>query len=319
MTVSRRYSLQNAALSVEILPDEGGRISSLKSLCSGMEFLTQSQRGGSYFQPGFHAAFQDGPCAGIEECLPTVGACGSETDGGPVPDHGDFWQLRWNVSSVSSSHIHMYATGFSRTLRFSKRLSLNDDSVRIVYRVENIGPISQSFMYACHPLFAISVGDLIFLPSEVRELRVDYSRGNRLGSSDKMISWPESQTGIRLDIAGDPALGIAEMFYTGRLSQGRCGLYRSATGQLLDILFDPERLPYLGLWLCYGGWPDGASDTKQYAVALEPTTSGCNTLSEAEHSGSAIVLDVGKTFDWEVHFRIRDSEAPPSFAPLSLK
>lgn len=310
-----RYSLQNAALSVEVLPDEGGRISSLKSLSSGMEFLTQSRRSGSYPQPGFHAVFRDGACAGIEECLPTVGTCGSETDRSAVPDHGDFWQLKWNVTSVSSSHLHMFATGFSRTLRFSKHLSLDNDSLRVVYRVENTGSIVQSFLYACHPLFAVSAGDLIFLPSEVRELRLDYSRGNRLGSSCTMVSWPESQTGIRLDIAESPASRIAEMFYTTRLSQGCCGLYRNATGQRLDILFDPERLPYLGLWLCYGGWPDDASDTRQYAVALEPTTSGCNTLPEAERSGSAVALNAGKIFDWEIRFRVSNSDT----SPLQLK
>lgn len=313
MTISPRYFLQSDAVSIEVLPDEGGRIASLKSLHSGMEFLTQSQRCGSYPQPGYQAAFRDGPCAGIEECLPTVGVCGFETDGGPVPDHGDFWQLRWNVTRVSSSHLQMFATGFSRTLRFTKQLSLEDHSLRIVYRVENVGSIVQSFLYACHPLFAVSAGDVIFLPREVRELRLDYSRGNRVGSTGAAITWPESEPGIRLDIAESPDSGTAEMFYTARLSQGCCGIYRNATGQRLDILFDPLRLPYLGVWLCYGGWPDGRPSPRQYAVALEPTTSECNTLSEALRNGSAITLDAGKTFDWEIRFRISNSGSCPPY------
>lgn len=319
MTISSRYILRNVALSVEIIPDEGGRIASLKSLHSGMEFLTQSHRSGSYSRPGFDAAFQDGPCAGIEECLPTVGACGSETGGGRVPDHGDFWQLRWNVTSASSSHLQMFATGFSRTLRFSKELSLDDDSLRVGYRVENTGSAVQSFLYACHPLFAVSDGDLILLPSEIRELRLDYSRGNRLGSSCTTVSWPESEGGIRLDVAGCPTSGTAEMFYTPRLSQGLCGLYRKATAQRLDVLFDPERLPYLGLWLCYGGWPDDGSGVRQYAVALEPTTSGCNTLTEAERSGAAVALRAGETFDWEIRFRVSNADALSSSSSFPLK
>lgn len=307
MTISQRHFLQSDALSIEVLADEGGRIVSLKSLQSGMEFLTQSHRRGPYPQPGFQTVFRDGPCAGIEECLPTVGACGPETDGGPAPDHGDFWQLNWNVTTVSSRHLHMVATGFSRTLRFTKQLSLDDDSVRIVYRVENVGSIVQSFLYACHPLFAVSAGDVIFLSDEVRELRLDYSRGNRIGSTGTTIAWPESESGVRLDIAGSPDSGTAEMFYTARLSQGCCGIYRSATGQRLDILFDPLRLPYLGVWLCYGGWPEGGPGPRQYAVALEPTTSGCNTLSKAQRNGSAVTLDPGRTFDWEIRFRISSS------------
>jgi galactose mutarotase-like enzyme len=213
----------------------------------------------------------------------------------------------------------MFATGFSRTLRFSKQLSLEDESLRILYQVENIGSIVQSFLYACHPLFAVSAGDLIFLPSEVRELRLDYSRGNRFGSTGTTIAWPESQTGIRVDIAGNCDARTAEMFYTARLSEGRCGIYRSATGQTLDIRFDPQRLPYLGVWLCYGGWPDGEPGPRQYAVALEPTTSGCNTLSAAQRSGSAVTLDVGETFNWEIRFRVRHSDTRNSPPPLPLE
>jgi galactose mutarotase-like enzyme len=200
----------------------------------------------------------------------------------------------------------MFATGFSRALRFSKELSLNDETLCIAYRTENIGSTVQSFLYACHPLFAVSAGDTIFLPREVHDLRLDYSRGNRIGSTGATIAWPESQSGIRLDVAGSPGSGTAEMFYTHRLTEGCCGIYRRAAGQTLDIWFDPQRLPYLGLWLCYGGWPDGGSGPRQYAVALEPTTSACNTLSAAERSGSAVTLDAGKTFDWEIRFRIRN-------------
>lgn len=308
MTTSGRYSLQNGELSVEVLPDEGGRISSLKSLRSGMEFLTQSQRGGSYPQPGLDAEFRDGPCAGIEECLPTVGPCGPETDGGPAPDHGDFWQLRWDVTEASGTGLRMFATGFSRTLRFSKELSLEDETLCVAYRVENVGSGAQSFLYACHPLFAVSAGDLVLLPSEVSELRLDYSRGNRLGTIGARVSWPEAQSGMRLDVAGRAEAGVAEMFYTGRLSQGWCGLYRAAAGQRLDVLFDAQRLPYLGVWLCYGGWPDAGAGPRQYAVALEPTTSGCNTLAEAKRSGTAVTLKAGDTFEWEIRFRISDSD-----------
>jgi galactose mutarotase-like enzyme len=202
----------------------------------------------------------------------------------------------------------MFSTGFSRALRFSKELSLKDDTLSIAYRTENIGSAVQSFLYACHPLFAVSAGDLIVLPTEVRELRLDYSRGNRMGSAGTTITWPESQSGVRLDVAGSPDSGTAEMFYTARLSQGCCGIYRSATRQTLDVWFDTQRLPYLGIWLCYGGWPDDGPGPRQYAVALEPTTSACNTLSAAERSGSAVTLDPGSTFDWEIRFSIRDSD-----------
>lgn len=299
------YSLKTAELSVEVLPEEGGRVASLKSLQSGVEFLTQSHRSGPYAKaPGSDAAFQDGPCAGIEECLPTVGACDAQTPGGAAPDHGDFWQLVWDVTAASETHLSITAAGFSRALRFHKEFDVEQNVLRIGYRVENVGKTPQSFSYACHPLFAVDAGDRIFLSPEIYELSLNYSRFERLGLPGSSVPWPKTQSGLHLDVAGGPTAGTAEMFYTSRLSSGHCGIYRAAAQQALEVSFDVKLLPYLGLWLCYGGWPDQSSGPKQYAVALEPTTSGCNNLNEAHKMGLAVTLEVGESYRWEIRLEV---------------
>jgi galactose mutarotase-like enzyme len=301
--------LKNSELSVEVLPAEGGRVSSLKSLHSGMEFLTQSRRGGQYPQSGLDTRFQDGPCAGIEECIPTVGPSDPETEGGAAPDHGDFWQLPWQLLVASDTHASMSAVGFSRTLRFSKQLTLRHNTLRVAYAVENAGSTAQSFLYACHPLFAVSAGDRVLLPSEIQEVRLDYSKGDRLGPSESLIPWPTTKSGVRLDVVLGPEAGTAEMFYIPRLQEGLCGIYREASAQVVEISFDTERLPFLGLWLCYGGWPNDGGEPRQYAVALEPTTSPCNTLANAQRTNTAISLETGETYDWEILFSVKEADA----------
>ena len=72
--------LQNESLRALIAPAEGGRIVSLVSLQSGVEFLLQSEREFVPVQPGREASFRQGACAGFEECLPTVSKC--EVGGG---------------------------------------------------------------------------------------------------------------------------------------------------------------------------------------------------------------------------------------------
>jgi galactose mutarotase-like enzyme len=301
--------LKNSELSVEVRASEGGRISSLKSLHSGMEFLTQSQRVGRYPKAGLDTRFQDGPCAGIEECLPTVGPSGPETEGGSAPDHGDFWQLPWQWLTASDTHACIATVGFSRTLRFTKQLSLEHNTLRVAYTVENAGSTAQSFLYACHPLFAVSAGDRVLLPSVIREVSLDYSKADRLGASRSTVSWPTTKSGVRLDVALGPGAGTAEMFYTPRLQEGLCGICREATAQVLVVSFDTERLPYLGIWLCYGGWPSDGQEPRQYAVALEPTTSPCNNLVNAQRTNTAISLEAGETYDWEILFTVREADA----------
>jgi galactose mutarotase-like enzyme len=300
--------LQNASLAVTVLPSEGGRVASLRSLSSDVEFLTQSHRVERTVQAGMDARFQDGPCAGIEECLPTIGVSGPETIGGPAPDHGDFWQLVWSVEEANPKQIRLHAQGFSRTLRFTKRLALQGDKLRIHYSVENTGDVRQSFLYACHPLFTIDPGDQILLPPDVRSLSLDYSRDSRLGVRGQKIAWPNSHAEPYLNLAKPRDAGTADMLYTPRLREGRCGIYRSVHRQMLLITFDTSVLPFLGVWLCYDGWPGGMG-MQQYAVALEPTTSPHNTLANAQRDGGAIPLDPGADSSWEICFQIGEPES----------
>jgi hypothetical protein len=74
---------------------------------------------------------------------------------------------------------------------------------------------------------------------------------------------------------------------------------------MLEVSFDTARLPHLGLWICYGGWPDPSDGPRQYAIALEPTTSACNTLAEAQQLGSAVELGVGQTAEWQIQFVVQ--------------
>jgi galactose mutarotase-like enzyme len=306
---SNVYILSNSELVVEFIPVEGGRISSLRSVRSGIEFLTQSRRRGPCVQAGLNTRFQDGFCAGIEECLPTVGFSGPETEGGPVPDHGDFWQIPWRLLFASDAHARMSAIGFSRPLRFTKKITLERNELRVAYEVVNEGSATQSFLYACHPLFAISAGDRVRLPGQIRELTLDYSKGDRLGRPGSRIDWPVTQVGVRLDLALGPQSGSAEMFYSSRLTETVCGIYRKTSRHLVEVSFDAERLPYLGLWLCYGGWPGDCEEPQQYAVALEPTTSPCNNLAKAQQTRTGICLNPGEKYEWEILFSVKEDVA----------
>lgn len=158
--------LKNNHLRACILPEEGGRIASFFDAQSGIEFLLQPSR----YYPGRQSSdlwdrFENSACAGIDDCLPSVGACGPETPGGAVPDHGDFWRLHWTVLSTSrTDSVTMAATGYSRHLHLEKSVRLHDASLEIQYRIRNLKETPVPFLYALHPLLAIDPGDRILLP-----------------------------------------------------------------------------------------------------------------------------------------------------------
>ncbi len=300
-------NIQNSTLAVIVIPEEGGRISSLVSRRSGLEFLTQARSHLEGVQAGLRASFENGPCAGIEECLPTVGAC--QAEGGPVPDHGDFWQLAWQLlDPPTGTRVRLQADGFSRPLRFQKELRLQGGSLEIRYRLENVGAEPTSFLYAAHPLLAVDAGDRIVLPPEVEALTLHYSRQQKLGRSGAQITWPRpDNTATDLSVTEADTAHSAEMLYTARLEQGRCGLYRAREQQGIIVSFNPEHQPFLGVWLCYGGWPDIENMPLQYAVALEPTLAPCGTLAEAQQRSLARRLLPGEVVAWQINFEITPS------------
>lgn len=299
------HELRNDVCAVSVAILEGGRIASLRSLSSGLEFLIQASENRQPVVPGLATSFQTGPCAGIEECLPTVGFSGPETVGGTAPDHGDFWQVPWTlVDEQGSNRLTLEALGFSRPFRFRKQLSLRGSTLRVDYTLENLGKERLPFLYACHPLFAIEPGDRISLPSEVKALDLYYSRNGRLGERGVSVGWPITAAGEVIDRAGAADDQTAEMFYSGRLTDyHHCAIHRASTGEALEIAFSLDTLPYLGVWLCYGGWPD-SGEQPQYAVALEPTTSPCNTLAEAVANDSAAWIAGGNSRSWHICFTV---------------
>ena len=298
--------LRSSNVEVIVIPHEGGRIASLRSVQSGLEFLTQARVDRIPVEPSLKNAFQIGPCAGAEECLPTVGPC-EDRSGGSAPDHGDFWQLPWHVDSNDGRQLQMHAVGFSRPFHFERSLRAEGASLYLDYRVTNVGLQPLSFLYAWHPLFVVEKGDRIVLPSEVGRVNLYYSRHEKVDPHGRPLTWPilDRREELRdLSVALAPYNGAAEMIYTERLHMGRCGLFRSAQQQGVIVSFDPAQLPYLGVWFCFGGWPLTGPEPKQVAVALEPTTAPCNTLATAEAARLAIVLEPGDSFSWNLHIEL---------------
>jgi galactose mutarotase-like enzyme len=304
-----RIVLKNGALRVVLLPGSGGRIESLQG--GRLEFLLQPSNSIDQRKPYEEMIsgmrFQDGACSGMDECLPTVATSSDGMLGLAVPDHGDFWAIPWTIlEPASSCSVTIAAVGASRPLRFTKRLEVHPTSLRIDYTVQNLSAKRIDYLYACHPLFAIDPGDRIVLPTEAAPLRVESSGHERLGVQGDSISWPIAQGAagpIDLSLALHPGADTADMLYTGRLISGRCGLFRSAMSRGIVLHFDPAHLPYVGLWLCYGGWPDN-SEHRQFAVALEPAVAARGSLEDAVRDGVAPALAPYETHAWTIEFHI---------------
>jgi galactose mutarotase-like enzyme len=305
-------SLQNDLLQVRILPDFGGKISSIRSVRTGEEFLLPPLRRRRTIPAT--ASFSEGDGGGFDECLPSVATCPSIAGEPPVPDHGDMWRLRWNIESRDPA-IVLHADAVSRPLRLTRRASLAGSSLILQYQLRNLSHAPTNWLWSAHPLLRVEAGDRIVLPDDIQKVTVEYSAGG-LFNRNSSIAWPlaQSTSGRVLDLSsvGRKDGVTAHKLFARMGNFGWGALYRHKPGQGLVLRFDPSALAFMGVWICSGAWPEKGSE-KQYTVALEPTTSDTDSLASAKRNGSAGHLKPHGHWQWTMEIELIGASAAVNF------
>lgn len=299
--------MKSDTLEAAIAPDLGGKVASLRA--RGVELLQAPLRSP---EPRTHEmGFEAGDASGWDECLPTVSACRVETAFGDanLPDHGDIWRLPHECTQVSEREVRLATTCFSLPLRLERTLMLSDTALRTDYRLENTGKTDTPYAWCAHPLFTVEAGDIVTLPPSVTQVVVEGSNESRLGTKGRVLTWPiaELASGVRVDLsqAEGPDRGIGDKLYTASPAEEWASIERRRAGLRVRVQFDPSLAPWLGLWLCYGGWPPGQAN-RQQCVALEPCTAPADSLAEAQRGGWARTLAPGQSAHWWMNVAIEE-------------
>lgn len=301
--------IQSGNCTVTILPQLGGKIASIRA--KDRELL---QTPLAPLRPRTRTmAFDASDGSGWDECLPSVAPCTVETSAGParIPDHGDLWRVAWEVAARSANSTTFRANCFSLPLALQRSIVLTESGtgwhLRLDYNLTNTGDHPAPWSWAAHPLFAAEAGDQILLPGTIHAMRLEGSGGGRLGTAGNTVNWPIAAltNGSRSDLSRvQPAeSGIGDKLFAGPLSASEnwCALYRTSVGLRIRVRFDSVALPYLGLWICYGGWPDGPGP-KQMCVAFEPSTAPVDSL--AESGPWTRLLAPGESCSWQMFVEI---------------
>ena len=308
--------IQAGACAVTVLPQFGGKIASIRIedrelLQTPLAPITPRTQ---------NMPFDAGDASGWDECLPSVAACAVHSKVGvaQIPDHGDLWRVEWKRTATDEKQDNsstLTARCFSLPLELERRLELHESGplwrIKLQYLLTNRGSESVPWSWAAHPLFAVEPGDRIVLPDSITELRLEGSGGKRLGESGSIVSWPVASLAeggeVDLRIAKPPTSGIGDKLFTGPLqaSENWCALERPSAGLRIRVTFDPAATPYLGLWICYGGWPDKPGP-KQMCVALEPATAPVDSLAVTGPWSRSIAP--GESISWPMDVEIQRIE-----------
>jgi galactose mutarotase-like enzyme len=138
--------LREARWEIEILPERGGRVRSLR--LDGVELLDQ----GIGVDNPQAEDFVEGGAFGWDEMVPTV----DRTD--TLPDHGEAWRLPWTTVVQSRSSCSMECEGRVLPWRLRRQIIIAPDGVQVNYDLTNIGSKPIPGFWCAHPLFKYEAG-----------------------------------------------------------------------------------------------------------------------------------------------------------------
>ena len=286
-----------------ILPKLGGKIASIRM---NEHELLQAPLA-PYGPRTRTMSFDAGDASGWDECLPSVAGCTVQTVNGPadLPDHGDLWRVEWQVLANANGSVALRGDCFTLPLALVRTVSLTETKkgyrLHADYQVTNTGSRETPWAWSAHPGYASEAGDVVILPDSIKTLRLEGSGGGRLGKGGDQETWPVAKLidggETNLSIATPPETATGDKLFAGPLTAAEnwCVLERPKAGVRIRVSFDPAATPYLGLWICNGGWPDRPG-TKQNCVAIEPTTAPVDSL--AITGPWARVLAPGVSYGW---------------------
>lgn len=295
-------ALENEALAVCMLAERGGKLSSFRDRRLDREWLLPSQLpDGAYPASAYGADFSLSDTSGFDECLPNVSA-GPSPDGTiQWPDHGELWSRPWSVERDGASllgTIHGEAQAYTLT----RRCTLEGDTLRLDYALENRDTRPLDYLWSAHPLLQVTPGMRILLPEGVSKVFVNGASDPALGTFGEYRPWPRLGGELDFSTIQPREAGVAVKLFVPHMPEGHCTLWDPPSGHALHFSWDTAALPHLGLWLCYGGWPsDGRSG--HLTVALEPCTGMPDALHRAAQLGCARTLAPAARTHWTLRLR----------------
>lgn len=315
----RRYEIKNEKIKAVFIPELGGKMVHLERLEKRHQYLLESQfPKGEYYAPEYGDDFEKFDTSGFDECFPTVSSASIEIDTGAktvrynFPDHGELWSRSWEVEQLDTTKLKLSIEGVKADYRFEKVISLEDESLHIHYRLINRENHKLPFIWSAHPLLAVSAGSQI-ITEPLNTLLINWASDKMIGEFGDRIPWPEvnmNGQSKRLDLVPNKSFGKTAKLFSGPLQRGGAALYRADWDESVVFNFDTDKTPYLGLWLCYGGWPVD-SERPHFTVGIEPATGRPDSLEEAMKRGEYMVVEAQSEFEWPLTITLQQGKFEP--------
>jgi galactose mutarotase-like enzyme len=279
--VSATIVLESEELSVSILAERGGKITSLFDRAREREWLVLADH--ELSGPADEStSYDEGDLCGWDEMLPTITACFLPGTDIELADHGDVWRGSWEVVEASATSVIM-RTSHDLGYCFKRTVTLEGPALVVDYLVTATGERTLELLWAAHPFVALRPDTRLTLEGVGEFIEVT-ANGER-----ERFEWPDD--GLVVGQAIAPSTG-RKLFAPARAEQ-IVALLTDANGARLTWSWTDEA-PWLGLWL------DNASLSRHVVAVIEPTNASDDSLEVASSRNQSWVLSPGEERRWRL-------------------
>jgi hypothetical protein len=303
--------LENQAQRVIVVPEAGAKIVSLFDRRAGREWLVTPEQSNPFRSWAYGTEYNPNQCGGWDEMFPTILACEYPGEGPyfgtPLPDHGEAWTLPWADAGSTAEQISLKMMGRALPYRLRRTLTLEGDTLKMDYALENCGDAEFAYLWAAHPQFACDPGALIVLPDDVDEVVnvLPSSWGPEFGEPGTVNRWPKFERGgqtVRQDQVAASQKGGGRKFYLPVERSISWGELRQPSGEWLRLSWDDSFAPYCGVWIDEG-YLNKVSD-----MAFEPATAYYDSLVAGWNNGRYATIPAGEVVSWSLRVQLGQGE-----------
>lgn len=291
-----RYNIQNKWLSVTCLPERGGKLISIFDKKRDFELLFQNPHE-IYEKVDWNTPFEKSDASGFDDAYPSIDpeTIRYRNRTYYYPDHGEIWYSPM-LASINGESIRLTLLGRLFDYSYEKTVSLEDNSLRLDYRITNTGAQPFPAFWTMHCLVNMEDDMEIFLPKGIRKV-VNTLNGMKtpLGKMGNVFEYPvDGQLNLNRVINSYDSGSCSKFYCLGEINEGKCGYIYPKHSLQVTIGYDSAKLPYLGFWKTVGGFRG------DYNCALEPSSGFYDSISIAKKNNCCPVLPPGSPVEFSI-------------------
>lgn len=276
-------ALENDKLEVKTLPQLGFKIASIRDKEKDFEFLFQPAKK-SYEKAEYAGDFSKYDTSGLDDAAPSIDPCPYPFDKDNIMvDHGDVWSLEWDVKEEGNALVGSVKLP-SLPLQLTRKVELDDNEVILSYEMKNLADEEVYYLWTLHGLNYFNDQTELVFPEELKNYINVQNDEEWDFDIHKLGEYPKDHT--------------FKYYFTDKIEKGETTLLYPDVNRSYTICFDPNKTPYLGVWVTTGGFKGECN------VAMEPCDGFYDTLERAYNNKKVTSVAPNGTNSWEIRIRI---------------